>query len=893
MRCCGISVSFIVGTTTTSELPVPSSNRKSKTVVDDPVGPETSVTTDANYEISSFTESAATTQNNLLDSINDLSETNEFTTGNFSDDAFTTEPSADETSTDSTTQNDISYTTTDIPLEIVHRDGEIIDNVMIFYPSEMSGKPKAKPIDMPIDANEFRIHDDVMGADLHIIYPTNESEARVEAPTSETIRTPTIQLGDESTTQFIETMTLTSTDAPQKSLTLMTSSHPFSTSNNLTIETLTSSTEPAVDLKSEASEVANQIENVTAKRPRYKRRKLKINSFMRKSSTTTIAPTGTPTSIPAYKLQSRYHPLSSESVEDPTTTSSGTNIVAESTTRRAFLQHFITKSRKQFTNVQRRNDSIVGVANEHELKISTLQNLLTDTVNSTNAHNITEFLIQRRLNQQQQSMKRKKLNQHRTIPTKDFSIASTTSTPALVIFTSTVSNVPSEASTDLIATTNESLASTTTASLHARFRFNRRRKPFQGINRARNNIPAVTTTTEAATTPTTSGTTTTAKSIRSKSNGVRDILRGRRPINRPPSVASNPLNFDVAAESMQKIRKRPKIDTMSSSKRKLLENLTRRVPLLSTTESSAAAPLMEILQRKRSTTTTTEAAVDIRTKSMRRRKSSSSTTSATTPDPIADVNLTNENQSHDTSSVETIEITTIRTMHRPTTTTRTISTTTSFELSTEPDFDANTPANKSNAAIVHPTQTPKEYTETRRAAVEQTEATESEQIIPQLKKTETFPDMRLPNEVTKPFNREAVGQRNTQRSNAVPPPQTPTQPSPTNQLGQFSLQSETSLQAHQTLQPTNLRPVNFLPPIAPIQYPAEPLRPQTAVPITYQYYTNQNDPLANRFHRMTPATFNAGQSQQRPGPYIANTNSYFGQTAPSPFDNFNFPFNFF
>lgn len=891
MRCCGISVSFVIGTTTTSESP----NRKSRTVVDVDVVPETnSVTTDASDEINVPTESATTTQENLFDSLNDLNETNGVTTDEFLYNAFTTE-TMNETSTDSTTQNDISYTTTDIPLKTVHRDGEIIDNVMIFYPSEMSGKPWTKPDDMPIDANEFRFHDDRIGTDLHIIYPTNESEANIEAQTIETIRTPIIQ-ADESTTQFIDVMTITPTDAPEKNLTLVTSSHELSEANIPTTDTLTSSTESAVDLKSEASELANQIENVTVRRSRYKRRKLKIQSFIRKSSTTTLAPTTSSTPIPAYKLQSRYQHTSSKSDEKPSMKSNETTIGIESTTRRVFLHRFKSlKSQNQSTNLYRRNDSVGGVDNEHELKINALQNLLTETVDATNSHNITDFLIQRRLNQneQQQIAKRKILNQHRANPTKHLSIVSTTSMPALVIFTSTESDVASDAPTDLIATTNESLASTTPASLHARFRFNRRRNPFQGMNRSRNDISATktTTTTEAATT-TTPSRTTTPKAIQSTYNGVSNILRRRRPINRPSSIGSNPLELDVAAGSMnternlQQIRQRTNVDAITSSRRKLLENLRRRAIPLSTTESSAAGQLMEMDQRKRSTTTTTtEATVDTRTKSTRRyrrRKTTSATKSATTSDPIADINVksTKENQSNDENPVETISMT-----HRPTTTTTTIPTTTSLEISSQPDLVANTPETKSHDAIARPTQRPKEYTEIRRPPIEQTQPTESKQTVPQLKKTETFPDMRLPDEVTKPFIREQVGPEKIQ----YPPSSTPFQLNPTNQVGKSSSHPDTSLQTHPTLQPTNLRPVNFLSPIAPIQYPGGISRPQSAVSIPQQYYTNQNDPLANRFHRMT----SAGQSQQRPVPYIAHTNPYAGQAPPSPFDIFNFPFNFF
>lgn len=879
MRCCGISVSFVVGTSTTTELPVSSSNRKSKTVDDvdnNHVAPETnSVTTHASYEISTLAEPATTTQKNRLDSLNDMSETNEFTRQNFPYDAITTDASADEKSTGSTTENDILMTTTDIPLEIVHRDGEIIDNVMIFYPSEMSGKPNTKPDDMPIDANEFHIHDDAMGIDLHIIYPTNESEARFETRSTEAIRTTTIQPSEESTTQFIETMAVTPSDLPKKSLALVTPSHASSTSNIMSTETVASSTELAVDLKSEASELANQIENVTVTRPRYKRRKLKLSSYLSKSSTTTITPTGTPTLTPAYKLQSRFHPSSSKSDGNPQAKSTEANIVAESSTRRVFLQQFkLMKSRNQSTKVQRRNDPIVG--DEHEMKINALHNLLTDTMNATNSLNITNFLIQRSWNDQGQSAIRKILNVHRANPPKDLYIASTTSTPALTISTSIETAVATEAPIDLTTT----LASTT--SLRERFRFNRRRNPFQGIYRGRNNVPsAKTTPTEAATTTKPSGTTTPNQS---QSNGVRDILRRRRPIKRPSSIASNPLDIDVAAKNMnaqrnvQKIRKRTKIGATSGSKRKLLGSLRRRAPSLSTTESNAADPLVKILQRKRSTTTTTETAVDIRTKPTRRyrrRQTTTAPTSASTSEPNVKLN-----QSYDTNSAESIEITTIRTTYRTPMTSTTISTTTTTETSSQPDFDANMPVNKSDDGIVHPTQTPKEYTEIRRPAVEGTQLTELEQTVSHLRKTETFPDMHLPNEVTKPFNREPVGPRNAQQ--LIAPHITPAQSNPTHQIGQSPPQSETSLQAHQTL-----------PIYVQNQYPTEILQPQSATPIPHQYYTNQNDPLANRFHRMTSATLKPGQTQQRIVPYITHMNPYVAETSPSPFGRFNFPFIFF
>lgn len=1051
MRCCGVSVSFVVGTTETAtdDSLISSANRTSKTIDYVDVNHEASESNDEvtneNYEFSTVADVVTTTQENLSNFPTTIgfNETNITTTESF---PTTTESSMDETGTESTTENESVITTTDIASEIVHRNGEIIDNVMIYYPNEMSGKKKTKPDNMPIDANEFRIHDDELGTDLHIIYPTNKTVAATKAHnTTKPIETTSMN----SSTIFIGPTTVTTTNAPEKNVVLVTPSHELITSNISTTEIPISSTESAIDLKSEGTELANQIENVTAKWPLYKRPKLKRKTFGTKSSTTTVAPTKASTSIPAYKLKSRYRHSSAKTHEDSPTTSSQVSIVNDTTTRKPYLQHHkLKKSQNHSTDVQRQNISTVNIASEHELKINALHNVLTETMNATSSHNITDFLIQRRINDLHQNAMRKILSVHRATQPKDANIASKTSTTTSPTISSieadTTTEMPTEQTTITTTdTTIESLTTTTVKSLYERFnrrrnpfqgmnrvrnndspatskdpnipsttsttsspakssteadtttesttarplreRFYRRRIPFQGMNRVRNNISSATlnssnipsttstttlptlisteadsttetpiedqaTTIESLTTttarplrerfyrrripfqginrirtntsPATTSTTTETNSastsgpissndIQSQPYVVRGISRRRRPTNRFTPIASNSLDSVTTAESVkgeqnvQKIRKRTKIERISSSKRKLMESLRRNKPT-TTTESNAANPLMKILQRRR-TVTTTEVIVQTKpTKKFRRRRPvTTTTTTTTTSEPIVDVTttVTEVNQLIDTSSVEPIEFTTIETTQQPTTTTTTISTAAPFETSTQPTFIENIRANNLNDAIVPSTHSRKEYTQIRRPHVpaaspiveqtlstaspidERTSISEFKPINSQLMKTETFPDMRLPNEEIRPFHYRQTPTRITHRRTRIPSTSS-TLAHLANQIGQSSLQTETFSRPLQTLTPTNRRQVNFLPSNAPFQYLTGIPSYQTAAPIPHRFYINQNLPMSNQFNRFTPNTFNVGQPQQRPVSYVSHTNPYAGQTAPSPFGNF-------
>lgn len=894
VRCCGVSVSSVVGTTTND-----SPNRISKDF-DEPE------TTDANYEISTEAEMASTTPI-------ELNETNGFTTENFVSDIFTTE-----SSTEVTTENENAITTTEIANEIVHRDGEIIDNVMLFYPSEMSGKPKAKPDDMPSDTNEFRIHDDAMDTDLHLIFPVNgtkidEAVAIVKAQTTKAI---------ETTTQFLESKTVTTTDAPKEALVLVTPSHERSVPNIPSTETPASpAAEATIDLKSEGSELANQIENVTVKRPRYRRRKFKLKYMTKPPTTTTsAAPTAATTPIAVYRFRSSNRNSSSADLDDESSvTSIPLNIVdvAETSTRRAYSNHLksLFKPRIQSTvgGTQPSNISNTGVANEHELKINALHSTLTETMDVASPLNVTNFLIQRRQSEHLLNARRKIFNAQRAIRPNISSITPTTTT--LATFTDAEADVattetPTEIPHELKTTTAKSFASGPVISL--RERFSRRRIP--GINRNRNPISIATTsttsTTEATTTKTAEVTTTTTeipKIIESQTKGgVRGIWRRRRPIARPKPIDSNLLDSieirnSIAEnvsnrQNVQKIRMRTKVDRMSSSKLKLMENIRRKRPT-TTTESSVADPLMEMLQRKRSTTKSTEAPVRSNpTRRYRRRRTSTiATTTTTEPTTVsASMPWAEEDQSIDTfpDAIEPIEITTIRTTRRPTTTTTISIPTTPFEVTKQPNFDkytleANTTPN--DEVVHHLASSPKDYTTIKRPYVpfvEQPQSIEFNTPNSQLTKTETFPDMRLPNEANKPFRREPIVTRIAQWPVTAPPM---LQVNPSNHLGLSSVHSEQLHRPLRTPLPTNRRLEHFLPPsVAPFHSGTGISPLQSTAPVPHRYYIHQNDP----FQRIPNTGFNAAQLQQRPVSYISRASPYAGHTAPSPFGNLNFPFNF-
>lgn len=893
VRCCGVSVSSVTGEVS-NEFSSPALVRISKSVASD----SNEETTDVNFDFIT-----STTEGNLLDSptTTELDEATE----NFPGDAFTTEPSVNEI--ESTTENEI--TTTESATEVVHHDGEIINNVMIFYPSEMSGKPHAKPEDMPVDANEFRIHDDTMGTDLHLIYPTNSTSAAVETQTTEAFAT-TIKI----ITPSVESAT--STDAPEAKISVVTPSQESPTTDVPSIETLTSPTE-TTDLKPEESELANQIENTN--KPRYKRRKLKRKPFL-KTSTTKKVPTEATTPIPAYKLQSRYRnsfvktksDTEAKSEENLPTTTEKSNVVAETTTRRAHLQYLkLYRSRNHLADVQPLKDTS-GEA-EHEQKISVLHSILMETANASSVHNLTDFLIQRQQNEQQLNARRNILSSYRTPRPNDLSIAPETSTTTLTAIQSTEADTTTETVTEA-RTTTESPVSAPMTSL--RERFSRRRIPLQRTNRVRSTTsPApITTTTEVSTTTTFASTL--SSDVQSPLNGIRGILRRRRPTTRAPPIE---LNSFMTAESVtpennvQKIRRRTKIDRMSSSKRKLMESLQRKRPA-STTESSFVDPLLLMLQRKRLKTTTTERSVTSNpTRKYRRRKTTTtqSTTEATTATAREiGVKSSEEVQPIETSSVEPIEIT-ITTTESTTTTTPTttpIPTEVHFQPTEQPSLAEIEPENKVNNAMIHPIPAPKEYTEIRRPHApttfpveEQPQLTEFKPPTPLLTKTATFPDMRLPIETMEPFHREPAGTKILHRETIISPQSPPSQLIPTNHIGQSSSPSEAFMRPLQTLMPTNQHPVNFQPPtasfpqhaveISPIHSshrfainPSQHIPPAQPHPPRYFINANQNGALANHhYHRFAMPNFNAGQSQQRPVPYIDHAN---------PFGHYNLRFNF-
>lgn len=900
VRCCGVSVSSVTGEVS-SEFSSPSLVRISKSVASD----SNEETTDVNLD-----SIASTTEGNLLDSptTTELGESTE----NFPGDAFTTEPSVNEM--ESTTENEIA--TTESATEVVHHDGEIIDNVMIFYPSEMSGKPHAKPEDMPVDVNEFRIHDDIIGTDLHLIYPTNSTSTAVKTQTTEAIEATTIKI----ITPSVESAT--PTDAPKAKISVVTPSQESHTSDVPSTETLTSPTE-TTDLKPEESELANQIENTN--KPRYKRRKLKRKPFL-KTSTTKKVPTEATTPIPAYKLQSRYRnsPVKTNSDTEaksgenpPPTTTEKSSIVDETTTRRAHLQYLkLYRSRNHPPDAQPLMETTGEVANEHELKISALHGILMETANASSVHNLTDFLIQRQQSEQQLNARRNILSSYRTTRPNDLSIASRTSTTTLTAIQSTEADTTTETATEARTTTESDVSAPVTS---LRERFSRRRIPLQLINRVQSSAPSTPTKTTTEISTTTTFVPTTPSDIQPPLKGVRGILRRRRPTTRAPSIE---LNAVMTAESVtpehnvQKIRRRTKIDRMSSSKRKLMESLQRKRPA-STTESSFVDPLLVMLQRKRLKTTTTERSVTSNpTRKYRRRKTTTTTTTTTeataaTAEAIA-AKSSEEVQSVETSSVEPIEITTTTT---ESTTTTPIPTEVYFQPTKQPSFVEIEPGTEVNNAAIHPIPAPKEYTEIRRphastslSVEEQLQKTEFKPPTPLLTKTATFPDMRLPSETMEPFHREPADTKIFHRETIISPQSTPSQLISTNHVGQSSSPSEAFMRPLQTLLPTSRHPVNFLPPTAPFPQHGEDISPihsshrfainpnqhiPSAQPHPPRYFinANQNGALANHhYHRFAMPNFNAGQSQQQPVPYIDHTNPYIGQMAP--FGHYNLRYNF-
>lgn len=799
------------------------------------------MTTEANQEESTLSEVVTTARNNLLESSTtiDPDEANSITLVPLSNDLFTTESSVDAASTILSLENDNLLTTTEISNEIIHRDGEIIGNVMMIYPNEMSGKPKVKPDQMGNDANEIRIHDDTMGTDLHIIYPLSETVAIANAESTEAFHLDksTIKTIDELTTQL-------ATDAPSttENLTaLVMQSNESNTSTINNTEKPTSSTESPFDLTSEATEMANRIENVTAKKPRYKRRKLKRKSLANQTSTTTIAPMAAPTPIPAYKLRSRYRDTFSRTVIEPrplvTSNHSTTNV--ESNTRKTFTPHIeLLKSREN--SVAQRNDSIAFVANEHLLKISALREILTTALNAnTTVQNITDFLAQRGANGLPGNSKRKILNLQRINRSKNLNIStgSTTTFEAatpIEIETTTIPSIKVKTTTDV-----DDPGSTTLTSLRRHFRYDRRRVPVQRINRIKNSniVPATTMTTNAS-----------PRHITSKLNGTRGILRRRNPTKRTsliPSLQSIGSVVTAESEKTSNVRKRTKGDRMNASKRNTMETLRRKKPTITTKPTTYK--LMHTLQRKRTTSITSTTTESITKKSptrrFRRRKTKTTTT---THEPISIVSakLSERSQSIDAKLVEPIEITSSKTT--PISTTTIISAAPYFETSTQPIIIAST--NKLNDFIVNPTQSSRTYIEVTRPSAPATFPANEEmaQINLQPMKSETIPD------VIEPINRE---------------PSTTKKLNPVNQIGQSSSQSETFVRPTGALLPTYRQPA-ILSSISPIQ---------SAAPISHRYYIDRN-------HRLT-TKYNAGQFlQQRP--------IYAGETTPSNFGGFNVQINY-
>lgn len=855
MRCCGVSVSSLTGTTTLSE----PRNRISK-----------AADQDDNSDGATEATSETTTQENSSEwPTTPIADSNDAPTEIYS---TTFEPSADDTSTESTTITD-DITTTEVS-PVVHHDGEIIDNVVIYYPSEMSGKRKAKPNDMPLDANEFRIHDDGAGTDLHLIFPSNQSAAIVTAQPM------------ESTTNVVETKpATTTTNAPKFTVELVTPSHASSTTDApSTVAVAMAATEaatvqplkaePSLDLKSEGSELANQIENVTVKRPRYKRRRLKIKPYTPKPLTT--VPT-TPTAPPEMQPSERTSSVQTDAEQLVPSTPVPDDI--EPSTRKSYPNRFnLFRSRNRPTNVLSRNMSMAGVAVDHERKINALHNTLTETMNLTSGGSIPDFLIQRRQSEQSPSVKPGMLAE---LPAPQ---ANRTPTKSITFATASTEATTDTSEKNLIESRN-----TTTAPVSLRERFNRRRPAFRRVNRLRDHTSSTTTTTTTAKTTATTleateTPTTTPIPKSTQSNEVRNIRTWyrRRPSHRfqpiKPIVTDSVAVTESSsiARNVQKIRKIPNIDRPSDSRRKQVEALERRRPT-STTESSAGDSSLATSRSKLSETTADPPAQSSPTRRYRRRRTTTiapSTTTATTTTLRPTTAAAHSEEDKQAFDIDAIESTTIRRKQRPTTTTTTSTTTTAapFQTSQQTNSIESQPKNRMNGAVAfEPTQSTEAHTTNKRPHVPVIEQ-------PQPMRTQTFPDMNLPHEAKQPFHREPTGTGADWPVTSLPPAAVSI---PLNHLGESSLYSEQLLRPLRTLQPANGFPGQFVQSSVPLRYSVNIPGRQPAAVVPQRYYIPQNGP----FQRFAGSDLNA---MQFPNRYVGQIS----QTAPSPYQNFNFPFNF-
>lgn len=289
----------------------------------------------------------------------------------------------------------------------IDRHSNQIDNVIMIYPNEMSGKPKTKPIDMPDEMNEMKIYDSEMRTNLHVIYPMSKTES-IEKSTTELSTdasvtnsfSTTTELNNEVITEILSDENLFSTvstefvDSP-----LSTTELPI---NNLVATATTESIEPITKLStinllstelpllhfSSTKLSSNRLQDIN----QNNKRRYFTQNRRRRLEKSTIEPITSTTSIPVKIIKSRLRELYETAQEKQETISE--NVMVEATTRKVFKTRAQLFNAKKRSNFLRQNPEMeIVLDTEHKSNVKEMRTMLALLMNQTKLKKIPAILF--------------------------------------------------------------------------------------------------------------------------------------------------------------------------------------------------------------------------------------------------------------------------------------------------------------------------------------------------------------------------------------------------------------------------------------------------------------------------------------------------------------------
>lgn len=295
---------------------------------------------------------------------------NEITTESDSIDSFSSEELTTTDSTIETTTNsfDDKESDTEMPLS---RKAELDDedsHIMKIYPSEMSGKPKPKLLNLSPDTYEIDVYDDQMHSNLHLIFPKNQlndvfgnpKNKIEESVESTTITNNFASVNEENFTSPISTTTeslATTTDEPTTTELLITTEE----------KTLPITTTPIIATTEKVYETS--VNKTKSRFQRYRRIQKTTKSFnspiiAHDKSISVLHSTFNGSNQRKFTTRTPY-----------TRGSTSTTILPSTTVTAAYRKKFFPKRFK--SQPTRKSEVNAQLAVEHEARIESLHSVLS------------------------------------------------------------------------------------------------------------------------------------------------------------------------------------------------------------------------------------------------------------------------------------------------------------------------------------------------------------------------------------------------------------------------------------------------------------------------------------------------------------------------------------